>query len=97
MLFLKMGVGNILSVFASLLSEKRCLFIAKDLATLSQCVQAAAALIHPLKWQHIFIPILPRAMMSYVCAPMPFIIGMSKNHISELKTMPMEEVGQTSI
>jgi len=92
MLFAKMGVGNILSVFAAVLAEKRCLFIAKDPATVSQCVQAMAALIHPLKWQHIFIPILPRSMMSYVCAPMPFFIGVSKNHIDELKSMPMEEV-----
>jgi len=41
----------------------------------SFCVQAANTLLFPMNWQHIFIPILPKTMIEYVEAPMPFLIG----------------------
>jgi hypothetical protein len=40
----------------------------------------------------VYIPILPKALMSYCCAPMPFIVGVLASNLPELNTYPLEEV-----
>ena len=67
--------NTMLIIFASMLYERRILITSRKLSRLSACVQAANALIYPMFWQHIFIPVLPAHLMDYLSAPMPFLIG----------------------
>lgn len=62
-------------IFASMLYERRIIFTSKKLTRLSACVQSANDVIYPMIWQHIFIPVLPMALIDYLLAPMPFLIG----------------------
>ena len=83
------GVNNMITVFASMLYERRIIVTSKKLSVLSACVQAANLIIYPMSWQHIFIPVLPVQLMDYLCAPMPFLIGvpdpiMKRTRASEL-------------
>jgi hypothetical protein len=64
-----------IEMFASMLRERRIIVVSKKLSRLSACVQAANALIAPMNWQHIFIPILPLKLIEYLSAPMPYLIG----------------------
>ncbi|XP_008554860.1 DENN domain-containing protein 1A isoform X2 [Microplitis demolitor] len=66
---------NMIVIFASMLYERRIIFTSKRLSRLSACVQACNALIYPMIWQHIYIPVLPVALIDYLLAPMPFLIG----------------------
>lgn len=66
-------------VFASMLYERRIIFTSKRLSRLSACVQSANAIIYPMNWQHIFIPVLPLALMDYLLAPMPYLIGVPES------------------
>lgn len=66
---------NMMIVFASMLYERRIIFTSKRLSRLSACVQACNALIYPMIWQHIYIPVLPLSLIDYLLAPMPFLIG----------------------
>lgn len=66
---------NMMMVFASMLYERRIIFTSKRLSRLSACVQACNALIYPMIWQHIYIPVLPLSLIDYLLAPMPFLIG----------------------
>lgn len=43
----------------SLLKERRILFTGSKLSQLSSCIFAAAALLYPMYWQNLFIPVLP--------------------------------------
>ncbi len=36
--------------------------VAQERDTVSAAVHAAAALLHPLRWQHIYLPLLPLAL-----------------------------------
>lgn len=58
---------------------------------LSSCVQAANALIFPMHWQHIFIPLLPSNLLDYLSAPMPFLVGVPSE---TLKTVKRNEIGE---
>lgn len=66
---------NMIAVFAAMLAERRIIFTSRRLDRLSSCVQAANAFLYPMVWQHIFIPILPMKMKEFLCAPMPYLIG----------------------
>ncbi|XP_053497352.1 DENN domain-containing protein 2A isoform X1 [Ictalurus furcatus] len=91
-LFSSLSLRLLLRVFASLLLERRVIFTADKLSTLSQCCHAVVALLYPFTWQHTYIPVLPPAMMDIVCTPTPFIVGLLSSSLPRLKDLPLEEV-----
>ncbi|XP_061577089.1 DENN domain-containing protein 2A [Cololabis saira] len=91
-LFSSLNLRLLLRVFASLLLERRVIFTADKLSTLSQCCHAVVALLYPFTWQHTYIPVLPPSMLDIVCTPTPFIVGLLSSSLPRLKEMPIEEV-----
>ena len=69
------GTETMLAIFAAMLHERRIMIISKKLYRLTACVQAANSLIYPMSWQHLYIPILPKHLVDYLSAPMPYLIG----------------------
>ncbi|KAM4553711.1 DENN domain-containing protein 2A [Fundulus diaphanus] len=91
-LFSSLSLRLLLRVFASLLLERRVIFTADKLSTLSQCCHAVVALLYPFTWQHTYIPVLPPSMLDIVCTPTPFIVGLLSSSLPRLKDLPIEEV-----
>uniref|UniRef100_W5MWR8 DENN domain containing 2C n=1 Tax=Lepisosteus oculatus TaxID=7918 RepID=W5MWR8_LEPOC len=87
-----LSVGRLLQVFGSLLLERRVIFVADKLSTLSRCAHAAIALLYPFTWQHTYIPVLPASMVDISCSPTPFLIGVLSGTLPELLELPIEEV-----
>ncbi|XP_034193086.1 DENN domain-containing protein 1B isoform X11 [Osmia lignaria lignaria] len=83
---------NMMIVFASMLYERRIIFTSKRLSRLSACVQACNALIYPMIWQHIYIPVLPLFLIDYLLAPMPFLIGVPAPTLQRVRKGDLEEV-----
>ncbi|XP_046996631.1 DENN domain-containing protein 1A-like isoform X2 [Schistocerca americana] len=83
---------NMMVIFASMLYERRIIFTSKKLSRLSACVQSANAVIYPMNWQHIFIPVLPMALMDYLFAPMPYLIGVPEPVLQRVKRSDLGEV-----
>lgn len=75
-----------ITIFASMLAERRIVFTSRRLDRLSSCVQASNAFLYPMVWQHIFIPILPLKMKEILCAPMPYLIGVPEAVLEEVKS-----------
>ncbi|CAK6949837.1 DENN domain-containing protein 2A-like [Scomber scombrus] len=91
-LFSCLSLRLLLRVFASLLLERRVIFTADNLSTLSQCCHAVVALLYPFVWQHTYIPVLPSAMLDIVCTPTPFFVGLLSSELPQLTELPLEEV-----
>uniref|UniRef100_A0A3Q3VQE0 UDENN domain-containing protein n=1 Tax=Mola mola TaxID=94237 RepID=A0A3Q3VQE0_MOLML len=91
-LFSCLSLRLLLRVFGSLLLERRVIFTADKLSTLSQCCHAIVALLYPFVWQHTYIPVLPPAMLDIVCTPTPFIVGLLSSCLPQLTELPLEEV-----
>uniref|UniRef100_A0A8C7IRK7 DENN domain-containing protein 2A n=1 Tax=Oncorhynchus kisutch TaxID=8019 RepID=A0A8C7IRK7_ONCKI len=91
-LFSCLSLRLLLRVFGSLLLERRVIFTADKLSTLSQCCHAVVALLYPFTWQHTYIPVLPPAMLDIVCTPTPFIVGLLSSSLPQLTELPLEEV-----
>ncbi|XP_019746340.1 DENN/MADD domain containing 2Da isoform X2 [Hippocampus comes] len=76
---------EVLLVFAAAVLERRIIFIADELGTLSQVIHAVAALLYPFTWQHTFISIVPEILIDVVMAPTPYLLGVQK-HLLDLVT-----------
>uniref|UniRef100_A0A8C1R8L1 DENN/MADD domain containing 2C n=1 Tax=Cyprinus carpio TaxID=7962 RepID=A0A8C1R8L1_CYPCA len=87
-----LSVTRLLQVFASLLLERRVIFIADKLSVLSRCAHSALALLYPFTWQHTFVPVLPASMLDICCSPTPFVMGALSPSLPEVLDMPIEEV-----
>lgn len=90
-LFRSLDVDKILLIFECLLSERRILVVAKNLSTLTSCMDAISNMPYPFAWQYVFIPILPKTMLSFLCAPMPFLMGILSSSLEAALKEPMEE------
>ncbi|XP_068603547.1 DENN domain-containing protein 2B [Brachionichthys hirsutus] len=86
-----LSARQVIRVFASLLLERRVIFVADKLSTLSSCMLAVVALLYPFSWQHTFIPVLPGSMLDIVCCPTPFLVGLLSSSLPKLKELPVEE------
>ncbi|KAJ0033224.1 hypothetical protein NQD34_000332 [Periophthalmus magnuspinnatus] len=91
-LIVAVDVGNLLQLYANMLFERRILIFASKLSTLTSCVHALSAVLYPMYWQHIFIPVLPPHLLDYCCAPMPYLIGVHTSLSEKVKGRGLEEV-----
>ncbi|XP_078263854.1 DENN domain-containing protein 1B isoform X2 [Rhinoraja longicauda] len=90
--FVAVSVYNMLQLYASMLHERRIIITSKKLSTLTACVHASAAMIYPMYWQHIYIPVLPSHLLDYCCAPMPYLIGVHLSLMEKVKSKALEDV-----
>ncbi|XP_055365216.1 DENN domain-containing protein 1B isoform X2 [Betta splendens] len=91
-LIVAVDVGNLLQLYASMLFERRILIFASKLSSLTACVHALSAVLYPMYWQHIFIPVLPPHLLDYCCAPMPYLIGVHTSLSERVRSRGLEEV-----
>ncbi|XP_042272768.1 DENN domain-containing protein 1B isoform X2 [Thunnus albacares] len=90
--FVAVDVNNMLQLYASMLHERRIIITSSKLSTLTACVHGAAALLFPLYWQHIFIPVLPPHLLDYCCAPMPYFVGVHLSLLERVRSRSLEDV-----
>ncbi|XP_077013433.1 DENN domain-containing protein 1B isoform X2 [Tamandua tetradactyla] len=90
--FVAVDMNNMLQLYASMLHERRILITSSKLSTLTACLHGSAALLYPMYWQHIYIPVLPPHLLDYCCAPMPYLIGVHSSLIERVKNKSLEDV-----
>lgn len=83
---------QMIALYASLLKERRILFTGSKLGQLSSCIFAAAALLYPMQWQNLFIPVLPIGLVDMLMAPMPYLIGVPKKIFQTVKQFELGDV-----
>nr|XP_036860578.1 DENN domain-containing protein 1B isoform X4 [Manis javanica] len=90
--FVAVDVNNMLQLYASMLHERRVLVTSSKLSALTACLHGSAALLYPMYWQHIYIPVLPPHLLDYCCAPMPYLIGIHSSLLERVKNKSLEDV-----
>lgn len=69
------GPRALIDIVCCVLSECRILFHSSDLALLPVVCEGLRALIYPLQWTHVYLPVVPMHLLSVVEAPVPFMLG----------------------
>ncbi|KAK6484749.1 DENN domain-containing protein 1B-like isoform X2 [Huso huso] len=90
--FVAVDVNNMLQLYASMMHERRIIITSSKLSTLTACVHGSTALLYPLFWQHIYIPVLPPQLLDYCCAPMPYVVGVHLSLLEKVKSRTLEDV-----
>jgi len=79
-LFECLDIGNILYAWYTLACEQKVLLVSSQLSLLTVCAEILASLLFPMKWSHLYIPILPRSLSPMLDAPMPYLCGISREN-----------------
>ncbi|DAZ99998.1 TPA: hypothetical protein N0F65_002002 [Lagenidium giganteum] len=83
MLFDTLDISTVLLVFTAALLEGRIILVSSYLSVLMRVGESLKALLYPLLWPHVYLPVLPRRMLQYLECPTPFIFGVEKDALDE--------------
>uniref|UniRef100_A0A8C7DI15 DENN domain-containing protein 3 n=1 Tax=Oncorhynchus kisutch TaxID=8019 RepID=A0A8C7DI15_ONCKI len=82
--FLCFRPRQLLQIITSLLIEQRVVLLSCDWARLTLLAESLMLFIHPLVWQHPFVPILSRQMLDFLMAPTAYLMGCHLHHYEEV-------------
>lgn len=80
-LFDCLSITHILRLVGFVLLEKKIVLVSSSYSVLLSVGEALKALIHPLVWSHIYVPVLPLALKGYLHCPTPFIFGLHNSYV----------------
>ncbi|RQM28479.1 hypothetical protein B5M09_012937 [Aphanomyces astaci] len=66
------------------LCEHRIVVHSTQLSLLCPVTETLKALMYPFRWQHPYVPMLPRILSEYLQAPLPYILGVHSSWIPSL-------------
>lgn len=78
------GVVDLPQILTCLLTEQRVVFFSSSWALLPLVAECFLAYLHPLQWQHTFVPVLSRQMLDFVMAPTSFLMGCHLDYFEEV-------------
>ncbi|XP_037977920.1 DENN domain-containing protein 1A isoform X2 [Plutella xylostella] len=84
--------GAMVGVWAALLAERRVLVTGRRAGRVAACAMAANQTLYPMTWQHIYIPLLPKHLVDYLLAPMPFLIGVPRAVLDSVRVSDLGDV-----
>ncbi|XP_065158308.1 myotubularin-related protein 13 isoform X2 [Atheta coriaria] len=83
LLFQELGIRNVLVLFCAIMTEHKILFHSKSYNRLTEACRALTALMYPFRYSHVYIPLLPAALVEVLSTPTPFIMGVHSSLKSE--------------
>jgi hypothetical protein len=69
------GYATTRTVLLHILLGQSVLFVSQSRSLLAYAAEAMVSFIRPFEWMGVYIPVLPRSLLDYVQAPVPFIMG----------------------
>lgn len=82
-----LSLESVLSLLSGVLLEKQIVVLCPNLGVLSAIVLSLVPMIQPFEWQSLLLPVLPKKMIDFLDAPVPFIVGLQhKPTNKKLKT-----------
>ncbi|XP_029588566.1 DENN domain-containing protein 3 isoform X1 [Salmo trutta] len=82
--FLCFRPRQLLQIITSLLTEQRVVLFSWDWARLTLLAESLMLFIHPLVWQHPFVPVLSSQMLDFLMAPTAYLMGCHLHHYEEV-------------
>ena len=79
-----MSFEKFYGIFEGILLERSHIFISNSKNKMTAALLGIRALLYPFTWWHTFIPTLPTYMIDILDAPVPILIGLSKEQFKEI-------------
>lgn len=84
-LFTFLTIDNVITLFEYCLGEGKIVLYSNSYEGLTMVLESLRALLFPLQWQGLFIPILPSNLAYSLRAPIPFLIGLHRTFLHEVR------------
>ncbi|XP_039295345.1 LOW QUALITY PROTEIN: myotubularin-related protein 13 [Nilaparvata lugens] len=100
LLFQQLGIRNVLSLFCAIMTEHKILFQSQSYSRLTEGCRALTALMYPFRYSHVYIPLLPAALVEVLSTPTPFVMGVHsslKTDVSELMDVIVADLDGGSV
>lgn len=81
-----------LVLFCAIMTEHKILFHSKSYNRLTDACRALTALMYPFRYTHVYIPLLPAALVEVLSTPTPFIMGVHSSLKSEVAELVSSNV-----
>lgn len=75
-LFMYLGCEGVLQLFTCVLLEYQVLLRSADYQKQMIVAECITALLYPFQWSYVYCPLLPCALLHFLEAPVPFIMGL---------------------
>ncbi|EED90263.1 hypothetical protein THAPSDRAFT_8075 [Thalassiosira pseudonana CCMP1335] len=82
MLFECLDISNIMYTWYTLACERKVLLVSDQLSLLTVCSEILCSLLFPMRWSHLYIPVLPRSLSPMLDAPMPYLCGIRRENFA---------------
>ncbi|GMF36135.1 unnamed protein product [Phytophthora fragariaefolia] len=76
-LFEQFGTAMVLQIMASAVLECSIVVVASQYSLLTMCAEAIRNLLRPFSWCHVYAPVLPKPLLSYLQCPTPILVGVN--------------------
>ncbi|TDH68598.1 hypothetical protein CCR75_003583 [Bremia lactucae] len=76
-LFKHFGTAMALQILASAVLECSIVLVASQYSVLAMCAEAIRYLLRPFTWCHVYAPVLPKSLLSYLQCPTPILVGVN--------------------
>ncbi|KAI9913174.1 hypothetical protein PsorP6_005037 [Peronosclerospora sorghi] len=86
-LFTCLSINNIVALVTCMMLERQIVLISSHYSVLTAVGETLKSLIAPLKWSHVFAPILPKSMLECLQCPTPYLFGVHASYRTELHEM----------
>ena len=82
MLLLTLNIGKLLDVLAAILTQQPIIFFSANYSSLVTTLECLLFLIYPLKWVHVYVPLVPDGLRDYYMEGPPgsYIMGAHARH-----------------
>uniref|UniRef100_A0A8R7PSQ6 UDENN domain-containing protein n=1 Tax=Triticum urartu TaxID=4572 RepID=A0A8R7PSQ6_TRIUA len=82
-----LDVDKLIQLFTAVLLERRILLRSNKYTLLTLVSEAICHLIYPIRWQHVYIPIIFSSGVDYIDAPTPYMMGLHSGVDTSTVTM----------
>jgi hypothetical protein len=81
------------TVFLALLLECKVVLISEHLTLLTLTAESLRLLMQPLRWCHVYVPMLPEVMVDHLIGcPTPYIMGLHRRTLLAKEDFPLADV-----
>jgi len=76
------GIAHTLRLLSALLCERRIVLVSSSTTKLTACINSLLSILSQgcLSWHYMYVPCLPPSMLTFLAAPMPYLIGLMSHY-----------------
>eukprot|EP00127_Corallochytrium_limacisporum_P005864 Clim_evm9s214 gene=Clim_evmTU9s214 len=82
-LFRCLDLDNVILVFNAVAQERKVILLSAQLSLLNHMALILQSIIYPMEWQHVFVPLLPHRLISFIHAPVPYLLGIQAHYLEK--------------